>query len=271
MGSGGDRALSSPAWSSLVLEYRRNNKTQLGACLTEQSRVAITWMNQDTSMRSADAESNEGQLPPMSLALPGSEAADRTSASRFEAERALWWIIGSAEQSSEHPIAKTLTDFAAAFARTKLAKPTRFQSIPGEGLNCTFGEGLEVKIGSARSVLNRSKDTFGLAEWAANRGLEGSTAIAVSVNGEPIATISLRDTLAPYSRKCVAELQAAGIEVWMCTGDSHGAAAAVAKECGIPSSHVVAEALPKDKVTLVERLRSIDDASKSNGRVVAMV
>merc|ERR1711988_873073 len=106
------------------------------------------------------------------------------------------------------------------FTKAKFASPTQFESIPGEGVRCSFGEGLQVKIAAARALLKDSEKSCGLPEWAANRGLEGSTTIAVSINGEPLAAISLRDTLAPYARACVAELQAAGVEVWMCTGDA---------------------------------------------------
>jgi len=76
--------------------------------------------------------------------------------------------------------------------------------------------------------------------------------------------------LAPHARSCVAALQVSGVDVWMCSGDHRVAARSVARQCGIDESRVVAEALPSDKVSLVERLRAREDKG-SQRKVVAMV
>jgi cation transport ATPase len=112
-------------------------------------------------------------------------------------------------------------------------------------------------VSSAKRLLGASGELSRLADWAEACGQDGSTVVAVAVNGEPLGVICLQDTLAPHARACVAELQCAGVEVWMCTGDSSQAALAVAKHCGIPPSQVVSEALPKDKVALVEQLQGV--------------
>merc|ERR1719401_2433379 len=95
-----------------------------------------------------------------------------------------------------------------------------------------------------------------MAKWVQESRADGSTVVAISVNGLPLAAIALNDRLSPHARACVADLQMGGAEVWMCTGDHPVAARAVAKECGIDPLRIVAEALPQDKVALVQRIQS---------------
>jgi cation transport ATPase len=76
---------------------------------------------------------------------------------------------------------------------------------------------------------------------------------------------ALSDTVKPESKNVVAHLEKElGIEVWMCTGDNRRAAAVVAAEVGISSSHVMAEVLPSGKYELVKRLQA-------EGKTVAMI
>mmetsp|Transcript_76492 Transcript_76492/g.169518 ORF Transcript_76492/g.169518 Transcript_76492/m.169518 type:complete len:987 (+) Transcript_76492:84-3044(+) len=191
------------------------------------------------------------------VVLPGTEGAAGRSQARLEAERALWWAIGSAEMSSEHPLAKALTAVAGKVVRAPLTKPSDFKNITGVGVQCII-QGLEVRVASAQHICGLQTDSSSAAvlEWVqAVRG-DGSTVVAVALDGVPLAAVALCDRLTPHAKACVAELQIAGAEVWMCTGDHVAAAGAVAKECGIDASRVVAEALPADKVALVRRLQA---------------
>jgi len=192
------------------------------------------------------------------VVLPGTEGAAGRSQARLEAERALWWAIGSAEMSSEHPLAKALTAVAGKVVRASpLTKPSDFKNITGVGVQCII-QGLEVRVASAQHICGLQTDSSSAAvlEWVqAVRG-DGSTVVAVALDGVPLAAVALCDRLTPHAKACVAELQIAGAEVWMCTGDHVAAAGAVAKECGIDASRVVAEALPADKVALVRRLQA---------------
>lgn len=99
----------------------------------------------------------------------------------------------------------------------------------------------------------------------------------------------IRDELRPDAKAAIAELQSAGIQTVMCTGDRHGTAVAIAKECGlieiedyvaissvelgkmsdeelklvIPKLRVISRCLPNDKTRLV-------NVSQSLGLVVGM-
>ena len=70
------------------------------------------------------------------------------------------------------------------------------------------------------------------------------------------------DTLKQGAAEFVAALHDRGIEVAMITGDNRKTAAAIAEQVGI--DRVMAEVLPADKVSEIERLRA-------DGKLVAMV
>eukprot|EP00933_Yihiella_yeosuensis_P003988 TRINITY_DN10767_c0_g1_i1.p1 TRINITY_DN10767_c0_g1~~TRINITY_DN10767_c0_g1_i1.p1 ORF type:complete len:1176 (-),score=263.13 TRINITY_DN10767_c0_g1_i1:430-3957(-) len=196
--------------------------------------------------------------------LPGSEAAAARAKLREEAEASLWWALGSAELSSEHPLAKEIVSVAGAKVRG-LAKPESFENLTGVGIRCSLAGGLEVLVASASHVLRATDNGCNkcpeeLAHWIETSRADGNTVVVVAVNGIPLGSVALKDSLAPHARASVAELQMAGIEVWMCTGDHRKAADAVAKECGIPSHRIVAEAFPVDKVRLVQSLQTLKQA-----------
>lgn len=200
--------------------------------------------------------------------LPGTQCFEERSRLRDEALCALWWAVGSAEASSEHPLAKELTDMARAVVRgAPLARPVDFKNCTGVGVSCSIF-GVNIQVASAKQVLPTT--TSALSSWVTTSLKDGSTLLAVAIDGKPVASIALQDELAPHARACVAELQIQGAEVWMCTGDNFSAALKVAKACGIDSSHVISEALPNDKVTIVERLK-IARLDGTMQPVVAMV
>jgi hypothetical protein len=60
--------------------------------------------------------------------------------------------------------------------------------------------------------------------------------------------VGTADEIRPEAASVVAALGAAGMEVWMVTGDARRVALAVAAAVGIPAERVVAHATPADKV-----------------------
>jgi Cu+-exporting ATPase len=86
----------------------------------------------------------------------------------------------------------------------------------------------------------------------------------VAVDGRPAGIIALTDRVKAEAATAVSELEHAGVEVWLLSGDARATALAVAAEVGIAEARVLAEVLPADKAAAVERLRA-------DGRVVAMV
>ncbi|PSJ29366.1 heavy metal translocating P-type ATPase [Streptosporangium nondiastaticum] len=101
-----------------------------------------------------------------------------------------------------------------------------------------------------------------LAEAVDAAGRDGRTAVVVRVDGTPEAVIVLGDTVRSGSYRAVDHLKRLGLRPVLATGDSEGAARAVAAELGITEVH--ARATPEDKAALVRELRA-------RGRRVAVI
>ena len=145
-------------------------------------------------------------------------------------------LAGAVEAASEHPIAQAI----AAAGRRELGQlpPVEgFANRPGFGVVGRV-EGHEVEVG------------------------RGDGGIEVRWDGQPRATLVVRDMVKPTSAEAVRELKALGLMPVLLTGDSRVTAERIAAEVGI--ERVLAEVYPEDKVAEVRRLQ---DA----GEVVAMV
>jgi len=175
-------------------------------------------------------------------------------------EEELLAIAASAEQGSEHPLAKAIVE-GARERGAKLVEPRGFQSIAGHGLQAQV-DGREVIIGNRKLMSDRSVALDGLEERAAALAERGQTPMYVAVDGRAAGLISVADTIKPSARKAVQLLASQDIEVVMITGDNRRTAEAVARDLGI--ERVFAEVLPADKARYVKQLQD-------EGKFVAMV
>jgi Cu+-exporting ATPase len=145
-------------------------------------------------------------------------------------------LAGAVESASEHPIAQAIA--AAAKAELgKLPEVSGFRNLPGIGVRGVV-DGRAVEVGRQNG------------------------AITVSWDGEPRATLVVRDTVKTTSAEAVRELQALGLTPVLLTGDNEATAKRIAAEVGI--EQVLAEVLPDGKAAEVRRLQE-------SGEVVAMV
>ncbi len=145
-------------------------------------------------------------------------------------------LAGAVESASEHPIAQAIA--AAAKAELgKLPEVSGFRNLPGTGVRGVV-DGRTVDVGRQNG------------------------AITVSWDGEPRATLVVRDTVKATSAEAVRELKALGLTPVLLTGDDEATAKRIAAEVGI--EQVLAEVLPDGKAAEVRRLQE-------SGEVVAMV
>ena len=166
------------------------------------------------------------------------------------------------EMGSEHPVAAAVIAAARARALTWPAAE-RFEALPGLGVRARVGEH-DVLLGN-RGLMDRYAVALdGLAGSADVLGRDGETGLFVAVDGRGVGVLGVADALKPGAAEAVAELRALGLDVWMLTGDSRGAAEAVARRLDIPPGRVLAEVLPDGKAAMIRRLQD-------EGRVVAMV
>ena len=145
-------------------------------------------------------------------------------------------LAGAVEAASEHPIAQAVATAARA-ELGELPPVTDFRNVPGAGVSGRV-EGHEIEVG------------------------RGNGAITVSWDGQPRATLVVRDTVKPTSVEAVADLKRLGLTPVLLTGDARETAERIAREVGI--ERVLAEVYPDEKIAEVRRLQEA-------GEVVAMV
>jgi len=179
----------------------------------------------------------------------------------FTEERVLD-LAASLEKGSEHPLGEAIVRRA---RETELgfAKAEAFEAIVGRGVLGRI-DGVEVVAGSRRLMTERGVDVGSLAAVADAQAAEGGTVVFVAVDGVAAGLLAISDPVKAESAEAVRELRAAGMDVWLLTGDARVTAVAVARQVGIAADHVIAEVLPGDKDATIERLQA-------EGHRVAMV
>ncbi|GGT16479.1 carbonate dehydratase [Streptomyces kurssanovii] len=169
-------------------------------------------------------------------------------------------LAGALEQASEHPVARAVTEGAAARLRDRLPAVEDFVNVPGLGVRGVV-EGHEVLAGRARLLEEAGVEVPGdLLRTAA--GDSGRTAVFAARDGKALGVLTVADAVKDTSAEAVRELRALGLTPVLLTGDARAVAEKVAAEVGV--EEVYAEVMPEEKVRLVERLQA-------KGRTVAMV
>ncbi|MGZ6314320.1 MAG: HAD-IC family P-type ATPase, partial [Candidatus Limnocylindrales bacterium] len=164
----------------------------------------------------------------------------------------------SVERGSEHPLA------AAILARADEAGLGRrgvegFEAVAGRGVRGRVGD-RRVAVGTAAFLAAEGVDPDALVDLADSR----SAVTYLAVDGRFAGALPTIDEIKPEAAEAVRGLQAAGLEVWLVTGDQARTAATVAAAVGIPDDRVLAEVLPGGKADAVA-------AIQARGLRVAMV
>ncbi|MEJ6501165.1 MAG: heavy metal translocating P-type ATPase [Rhodobacterales bacterium] len=146
--------------------------------------------------------------------------------------------------ASAHPLAKAITASAGNLAVTGTLSD--IHEIPGHGIEAQLA-GEIVRLGRA--------------SWVGANPV-AQTATYLKVGAAPAVALTFTDNLRPEMQAAIAQLTSLGMKVQLVTGDAQTAAGNVAQRLGI--THVLANALPKDKIALVESLTA-------GGRKVLMV
>lgn len=169
-------------------------------------------------------------------------------------------IAASLEQASEHPLAEAITAAAKA-RRLRLSRTSDFSAMPGSGVIASVNATIYA-VGKPAFIAKRATIEPAFKEAVANLEAAGMTVVVVASETECLGAIGIADTVKETSKAAIAELHARGLRTLLVTGDNARTAAAVAEAVGIET--VIAETIPEDKASVIERL-------KQDGAVVAMV
>jgi Cu2+-exporting ATPase len=198
------------------------------------------------------------------VVVGGKEAA--TGARRPWTTGELLRIAASVEADSEHPIGRAIVDAADSdefgAGDSPAVESSEIRSIPGKGVVGTV-DSQRVAVGGPGLLVEEhlqlpTELDAVVQRWTA----QGSSVMYVAVGGQVIGALTTEDEIRPESRVAVRALQKRSIDVVLITGDATQVGERVGRQLGI--DEVMAEVLPQDKASTVERV-------EARGRVVAMV
>lgn len=136
-----------------------------------------------------------------------------------------------------------------------------FICAPGRGVRARV-EGHDVVLGSLTYLDELEIPAGELRELSEEVAADGSTPVAVAVDGRPAGLLEVSDPPRPEAAEVVSGLKDLGLEVWLMTGDLPAAARGLAAQTGVER---VAGAVPSEE--RAAQVRSL----KSSGTAVAMV
>lgn len=165
----------------------------------------------------------------------------------------------SIEHQSDHPVATAIANYIAAQG-IKATTVTEFSASPGAGAAGRVNLGLHspvVLIGSPLAVAHSSTPFHPeLALAITNAQKDGLTVSVLAWDGVALAMFAVGDEIKPDAIKTIAAFKSHGIDQWLVTGDTVEVALGVANHVGIAPDHVVAGALPQNKVEHVQALQA---------------
>lgn len=160
-------------------------------------------------------------------------------------------LAASVERDSEHPLAAAIVKRAQASGVT-LSQVEAFNSITGKGVKARVGA-VEVFLGNRALIQELGIDISPVSGKAEAMRSEGQTVMFLAVNGRLAGLLGVADPIKQTTPEAIRELHDEGIRIVMLTGDSRTTAQAVARKLGIDD--VIAEVLPTDKASAVQRLQ----------------
>ena len=172
-------------------------------------------------------------------------------------------LAASLQQGSEHPLARAVRALAQAEG-VAMMQVDDFRAMVGRGVSGRVSS-QALLLGNRRLMDEAKIDIAAFMPRVAELEAAGRTVSFLAESGTSarlLGMFAFGDTLKAGTMHAVQALRALGIRTVMLTGDSIGAARAVAEAIGI--DEMEAEILPEDKAAAVGRLRAA-------GGVVAMV
>lgn len=175
-------------------------------------------------------------------------------------EASVYRTAASAEQFSEHPLGKAITDSYKKTGDAPLFAAEEFQMIPGRGVSAVVN-GKRVSAGNVELLGEQGASVYGTEETKAFLA-QGCTVTYLAADKEYIGYIALSDTLRKDSTVMIDRLKALGVRPVLLTGDNPNAARSIADKLHISDFH--AECLPEEKLAFI-------DEYQKNGNFVCMI
>jgi Zn2+/Cd2+-exporting ATPase len=154
------------------------------------------------------------------------------------------------EHSSEHLVGRAIVDLASPL-ENRLARQSNLSWPAATGVTAQPGVGITGNVGDSQIRVGKESPQGLWSDVDLTAG--GETLAWVSVNGELLGAIALRDTLRSEALAIVQHLKKLGIQPVILTGDNFASTANVAGQLGIEEFY--ADLLPTDKIEIVKSLQ----------------
>lgn len=177
------------------------------------------------------------------------------------AEKELVKIAASCESKSEHPLGKSILEYAK-IQNIELYQPEEFKMQSGKGVSAIINNekiicGNEKYFEEANVKIDENVKTK-LSELR----LQGKVSVLIAKNQECVGIIALSDVIREEATFIVKKLSAMNTDVVLLTGDNKKTADYFAQKAGIKNVH--SELLPEEKVSNIIKLQN-------EGKTVCMI
>jgi len=160
-------------------------------------------------------------------------------------------IAASLESRSEHPLARSICDYAHTQG-IEVEQVSDFQALTGLGVQGRV-HGKDFFMGNHRLLEERERCSPELETVLERYEAAGNTVMILSSNQHVMGIIAVADIPRPEAHAAINALRDLGIQsITMLTGDNELTSQAIARDLGIVD--VQAELLPADKVEAVKKL-----------------
>ena len=181
---------------------------------------------------------------------------DLVPAAGFD-DNALLALAASAEQHSEHPLAKAILQEAEE-KKIALAEVSDFEALPGSGIHASLG-GEKILGGSVYFIQGQMRLSADMEKKAQALSEQGKTPLLFARDGQLIGMIAVADVIKEDSPQAISELRGMGVRVVMLTGDNERTAQAIGQQAGV--DEVIAGVKPDGKEQAIRQLQESGKAA----------
>jgi Zn2+/Cd2+-exporting ATPase len=170
-------------------------------------------------------------------------------------ETQLCRIAYALESHSEHPIARSITEYVTTQLTENVPPASRVVIVPGKGLHGTI-DGVRYWAGNNALAILEDADLSGVHTEKESLEQDGMTTIVIGRGREVIGLIGVADTVRVSAPETIMTLKKQGItSIHVLSGDNAPVAQAVGTRVGIPLEGIHGGLLPGQKVDVVRTLQ----------------
>jgi len=216
-------------------------------------KVDVVVLDKTGTLTTGVMKVHEVTIPSSAHKVLGATYAD------FLNEKTILSTALSLELANDHPIGQAIASHSLANGATR-KEVIEFTQTPGAGVAGRVLLGAispVVLIGTPKAIAHSATTFDKEIQSAIARAEEfGHSVSVLAWDGVAIAVFATGDQVKPDAAATISALLDKGITPWLITGDNEESAGAIARTVGIKGEHVIARALPEEKLDRISALKS---------------